>query len=386
MDVAYLDNAATTYKKPQEVHDYMYQFYNANSVNVGRGNHKLLEQSNILVRETRDLLLALFNANYLYEAILTPTATEAINVVLQGQKWTKTDIVYISPFEHNAVYRTIKHLEKTYGFTIRILSYDKTNFSLDIEAIKLQFSQESPTFVIVTHVSNVCGKIIDIYALGRILEMYDARFLVDCSQSAGLLNTNIIKCQADYMVFAGHKTLYGPFGCSGFICKKESAPSPLIYGGTGIDSANEDMPIDLPSRLEAGSLNILAIAGLNASLKWINKTGIENIQKRESENYQKLNLILQKYNFITRICYGGSNASIISCVFDNLAPDNVGSILSNHNVIVRTGLHCAPLAHKTLGTYPAGTIRFSISYYTNENDFEILNDALEMIREKIDVF
>ena len=377
--IAYFDNAATTYKKPEEVHEFMREFYSANSVNVGRGNHGLLSESNRIVIETRKMLLRLFNATNDYEAIFTPTATEAINIVLQGQRWEKNDTIYISPFEHNAVYRTVKYLEKKYNLEVIILQHDPKSLEIDKDAIAFQFATKPPKFVAATHVSNVCGNILDIVSLGEMAKKYNARYLVDCAQSAGLLETNIIKTQADYMVFAGHKTLYGPFGCSGFICKKQSAPNPLIYGGTGIDSANEDMPSFLPARLEAGSVNIMAISGLYKSLQWINNIGIDEIKEKETNNYKKLLKLLKRYDFINIIGEGRNNTSIISCRFDELSPDNIGEIMSKNGVIVRTGLHCAPIAHKTLGTFPEGTVRFSVSYFTSEKDFQILKNILDTL-------
>ncbi len=380
-NIVYLDNAATTFVKPQEVHDFMHSFYSANSVNVGRGNHSMLNEGTRLVKETRQLLLEVFNATIDYEAVFTSTATEAINVILQGQDYQEGDNIYISPFEHNAVYRVVKHIEKTKKVNVEILAIDAGSLELDIEVIKGQFANKPPKMVAVTHVSNVCGNVLSICELGEVVSKTLARLMVDCAQSAGLLETDIIKCRADYMVFAGHKTLYGPFGCSGFVCKKTSAPKPLIYGGTGIDSASEDMPKDLPTRYEAGSQNIMAIAGLNASLKWIKSIGREEIQGVEKENYNKLYELLSSYDFIKIIGKGENSTSIISCTFEGLSPDNVAQILSDNNIIVRTGLHCAPLAHKTFGTYPSGTVRFSIGYYTDQKDMELLNKTLLMMEE-----
>lgn len=381
MSFAYFDNAATTYIKPQVMHNFMHEFYSANSVNVGRGNHSLLQRSSKIVKDTRKLLLEIFSANSNYEAIFTPTATEAINVVLQGQHWVEEDVVYISPFEHNAVYRTVKHLEKKYNLTIEVLRYNTKTYELDFDAIAIQFAIQKPKFVVASHVSNVCGIVQDINKLGMLSKKYNAKVMFDCAQSAGLLETNIAKCQADYMIFAGHKTFYGPFGCSGFICKKDSAPLPLIYGGTGIDSASIDMPNELPTRYEAGSINIMAIAGLYKSLQWLKEIGKEEIINKEKENFLKLYDLIKSYDNIKIVGESKNSTSIISCVFDEYSPDNIGNIMSENSVIVRTGLHCAPIAHKTLGTFPEGTVRFSISYFTTEDDFIKLKEVLDMIEE-----
>lgn len=373
-NIAYFDNAATTYKKPKEVHDFMYNYYSNNSYNVGRSNNTL--NSSNIISETRELLLKLFNANSNYEAIITPSATEAINIILQGQNWDKNDYVYISPFEHNAVYRTVKYLEKNYLLKIKELSVDKKTLEFNFEKIKYQFNNYPPKFIICSHVSNVCGKIQSIYELGKLVKKYNALYLVDCAQSAGILETNIIKCKADYMIFAGHKTLYGPFGASGFICNKNVAPSPMIYGGTGIDSANYNMPSDLPTKYEAGSKNILSISGLNAALKWINMQSIKKICFKEKENYDKLYNILSSYDNISIIGRADLSSSIISCQFEDYTPIEIGNFFEQNNLIVRTGLHCSPLAHKFLNTFPEGTVRFSVSYFTNDNDFNKLEEIL----------
>lgn len=381
-DIVYLNNAATTFVKPQEVHDFMHDFYSANSINVGRGDQGALSAGSKLVEETRQMILDLFGANTNYQTIFTPSATEAINVIMQGQIWKAGDNIYISPFEHNAVYRVVKFLEREKGIKLQFLDVDRSSLCFDIEKIKYQFSQNAPKFVVISHVSNVCGNIAPINKIGKLVTMFkDAQYLIDCAQSAGLLETNIVDCLADYMVFAGHKTLYGPLGCSGFVCKKNRIIKPLIYGGTGIDSANEDMPLDMPTRLEAGSQNIMAIAGLNAALKWIKYTGIENIRTKEKENYDQLYKVLMKYNFIHMIGVGQNTTSIISCKFDGLSPDNVENILAQKEVFVRSGLHCSPLAHMFLGTYPEGMVRFSISYF-NIN-YAILCSALEDIKESL---
>jgi cysteine desulfurase family protein len=377
--IAYFDNAATTYKKPTEVHDFMREFYSANSVNIGRGNHDLLSDGQKMIDDTRKMLLSLFHATSAYTAAFTSTATEALNVIIQGQSWKEGQIIYISPFEHNAVYRTVKHIEREKGVKVIELAVDKDTLSFAFDRINRQFADNQPTFVIVSHVSNVCGNIAPIEQLGKLAKEYGATFAVDCAQSAGLLETDIIKNRADYMVFAGHKTLYAAFGCSGFICKKTTSLKPLIYGGTGIDSANEFMPSDLPTRFEAGSTNIMAIAGLYAALKWHNQVGIEKIREREAENYQKLLSVLKSFDGIQLIGNPVTATSIVSCIFKDLPVDAVERVLSQEGVIVRSGLQCAPLAHKFLGTYPAGTVRFSVSYFTSVSDFSALKDKLSLL-------
>ncbi len=381
MSIAYFDNAATTYVKPQEMHDFMHDFYCHNSINVGRGSHSLLTSGSKIIKNSRSMLKRMFNANIDYEVVFSHSATEAINVILQGQNFQKGEIVYISPFEHNAVYRTLKHLERTKGIEIIELACNKETLEFEEQEILSQFAQKKPKFIAVSHVSNVCGNIANICLIGKLASKYSAKYMVDCAQSAGLLETNIVKAYADYMVFAGHKNLYGPFGVAGFVMKKSSSVPPLIFGGTGIDSANEDMPNELPTRYEAGSQNIMAIAGLYKALEWNERIGIENIREKEQDNYTNLVKILSSYDFIEIVGKGSHSTSVVACVFEDYAPDSVGQILSDNGVMVRTGLDCAPIAHKFLNTYPAGTVRFSVSYFTNEEDFKKLKQALDLFEE-----
>ena len=183
-------------------------------------------------------------------------------------------------------------------------------------------------------------------------------------------------------MFAGHKTLYSPLGVAGVVSSFKIKPEPLIFGGTGVESANQALPETVPERYEVASPNIAAIAGLNASLKWIEKVGIDNIYLKEQENRSKLVDVLNRFSNVKVVEAKESDAiGVVSCVFDGYSSDNIGQILSDQNVAVRTGLHCAPYAHKFIGTFPAGTVRFSVSYFNSDEDFEKLEAALEYIEE-----
>ena len=374
--IAYFDNAATTYIKPKEVHDFMRSFYSANSVNVGRGAHQLLNSSNRLIADTRKNIVKLFNGNSDHVAVFTATATEAINIILQGSEFCEGDNIYVSPFEHNSVYRVLHHVVKTKKINIIVLSVDRETLEFNFSSIRNQFIDNAPKMVVVTHVSNVCGNVAPLERIGELVKEFNAIFVVDCAQSAGLLETDIVASRADYMVFAGHKTLYGAFGCSGFICSKSSRLKPLIIGGTGTESASENMPDNIPERFEAGSKNIMAIAGLHSALEWQNRIGRDMIREKEKANYKELINVLSKYDFIHFAGNSDNSISILSCAFSGYAPDEVERVLSDKGIIVRSGLHCAPLAHKFLGTFPAGTVRFSVSYFTCSEDFAKLREAL----------
>ena len=228
----------------------------------------------------------------------------------------------------------------------------------------------------------MCGVVAPIHKLCNMAKAFGAITLVDMCQTAGLIDTDLSGENIDFAVFAGHKTLYSPLGVAGVVSDFKIKPEPLIYGGTGVESANQALPETVPERYEVASPNIAAIAGLNASLKWIQKVGIDNIYLKEQANRDKLIGVLQKFSNISVIEVKGSEAiGVVSCTFEGYSSDNIGQILSEQNIAVRTGLHCAPYAHKFIGTFPAGTVRFSVSYFNNDEDFERLETALEYIEE-----
>lgn len=378
---AYFDNAATTFPKPESVYVFMDDFYRHYGVNVGRGQHRLADKASFLVVETRELLLKLFHCPS-KQVIFTPSATEALNVILRGLPWNDGMNVYVSPFEHNAVTRNLNYIKRNTQINIIELAVDRKSLCYDLERIKYQFQENMPHAVVVSHASNVCGIVAPIQDMFILAKKYNATTIVDMAQTAGLIDTNLSVIPADFAVFAGHKTLYGPLGIAGFISSCVNDLQPMIYGGTGVDSANPDLPDALPERFEAGSPNIAAIAGLNAALKWINEIGLDWITKKEQENMSKLLTLLGSYANIKVVSLSeGKQIGVVSCVFEGYSSDSIGKVLSNHDIAVRTGLHCAPTAHRFLGTFPAGTVRFSVSYFNQDDDFEMLRVALDDIEE-----
>jgi cysteine desulfurase family protein len=378
----YFDNAATTYPKPESVYEFANQFYREYGVNVGRGQHKMAFTANKLREETRKLLLDLFHCPT-KKAVFTHSATEALNIILQGLDIADNSTIYMSPFEHNSVTRVIHHLQNICKLNVHTLAVDKTALEYDLEKIKNQFAEEKPHFVVISHASNVCGMIAPIKEICELSKRYSAINIIDMAQTAGLIETDLSSNIFDFTVFAGHKTLYAPFGIAGFICNGDIAPKPLLYGGTGIDSANQDLPKSVPDMYEVGSPNIAAIAGLNAALKWIAETGISAIYEAEQKYHAKLLGVLSEFSNIHIIGPQGLDNAIgvVSCVFDGYSSDSIGQILNDYDIAVRTGLHCAPFAHRFLNTFPAGTVRFSVGYFNKSEDFEILRTALQYITD-----
>ena len=350
--VAYFDNSATTFPKPEEVYSFMDKFYRENGVNVGRGQHKLASKASFLVDETRKLLLEILHCKN-KGVVFTSTATEGINLVLQGREWKENSTVYISPFEHNAVTRTLFQLKDRYGLKIKRLAFNREKIEYDLEQIKVDFKEENPDVVICSHSSNVFGIVAPVEKIVEESKKYGAFNFIDMCQTAGLIDLNVGNENIDAVVFAGHKTLYGPLGVSGVVMKKDIDLKPLIYGGTGVESANQNMPDIFPIKYEGGSHNILAISGLNASLKWLKNIGIENIYKKEKEIFNKLISLLKNYENIEIVGYreAEEQVGVVSCVFKGYAPDEIGQVLSDMDIAVRTGLHCSPYAHEFLALF-----------------------------------
>lgn len=382
----YLDNAATTFPKPPEVYDYMMNMYKNYGFNLGRGVNYNEINLNGIATEVRQMLKKLVKANYDYEVIFQPSATIAINQVLRGLDFSNIKNVYISYFEHNAVLRTLESLKKDYSMNIRYLEFDINKWEYDYSKIKYDFENNTPDLVIVSHVSNVIGYISPIDTIGEIAKQYNdnAIYMVDGSQSVGIEDINIIKSKIDFLIYAGHKTLYAPYGIAGFIMNKFLNLEPLIYGGTGTESANLEMPNTIPTKYEAGSMNILSIFGLYQSLKWIEKIGTENIRKKEDELTYKLVKIMNKYDYIQLYLPNNNHRSIVSFKIKGYPVDSMGELIAKkYNIALRYGLHCSPLVHKLINSFPEGTIRFSLSYFTEEEDLQALEEIFDDLEYEI---
>lgn len=379
--MAYFDNAATTFPKPDCVYDGVDKFNRSLAMNVNRGNYSESVKAGQIVGETRQMLLQLLHAENTHDVIFTPSATIALNMILQGLDYYDKKVVYISPFEHNAVLRPLNYLKDKFEFDIVELAVDKLTLQYDLEAIKYQFQDKNPDYVIISHASNVCGVIAPLKEIFTLAKKKGAVTIADMAQTCGLVDLDLNEACVDYAVFAGHKTLYSQMGIGGFIMRKGMTLAPVIYGGTGVQSQLAYQPTTIPEKFEVGSLNTVAIASLYYSLKWLLGLKSGQVRQKEEENRSKLFKILSKYANIKMCGISQNSVGIISCTFDGLSPDNVSEILSNHNIAVRTGLQCSPNAHKFLGTFPAGTVRFSISYFTTDNDFKELENALDYIEE-----
>ena len=381
--MAYFDNAATTYPKPEKVYSFMDTFYRMNGGNAGRGQHALAQTAGTLIEETRTLIQKVLQCPA-KQVIFEPTATIALNIIIQGIIKLGIRNVYISPFEHNAVTRTLHHFEKDGSIKVHKLVVTQ-ELKYDLEKIRYQFENIKPDFVIISHASNTIGLVAPVEEVFSLAKRFGAYTLVDMAQTAGLVDLNVGLNTIDFAVFAGHKTLYGPTGISGFVMEPSIELPPVIFGGTGYESANQDMPESLPEKYEMGTINIAGMAGLNAALKWILEMSKGILIQREEENRLRLLEIINDYDYLHVVgnVYGRQYVGIVSCIMDGISSDSAARIFEQQDISVRTGLQCAPLAHQFLGTYPAGTIRFSVSYFTTDEDFQKLQEALDFIEENL---
>ena len=380
-ETAYFDNAATTFPKPECVYQAMDTYYRHAGGSAGRGNYQGAAVAGKLLQDVRNLLKKLFHTE-IHEAIITSSATEAINLILRGVELMEGDVIYTSPFEHNAVRRTMHYLAEKKNIVVENLTVDSKTLQYDLQGIRNRFIQKNPSLIVMSHASNVCGVVAPVAEIFSMAKETGAITVLDMAQTAGVIDLDLVKAQVDCAVFAGHKTLLGPFGAAGFMLRQGVRVKPLLYGGTGVDSANPEMPAEGPLRYEAGSHNMYALAGLHASLKWILEHGIEIVYQKEEQNKIRLLELLNQYTFVRSIT-STNQLGVVSTVFDGFSSDEVGRVLSEQGVAVRTGLQCAPDAHRFLGTFPAGTVRFSVSSLTEEMDFEILQRALDYIEENI---
>ena len=381
--MAYFDNAATTFPKPEAVYKSMDLFQRHTGGSFGRGNYGFSASMKGVVDDTRSKIADLFHCPA-KEVIFEPSATISLNIIIQGIIRQGAKNIYISPFEHNAVTRTLHYYENLGQIKVTQL-HVTPNLKFDLQRIRFQFEERRPDLVILSHASNVIGLIAPVDEIFREAKAYGAITVLDMAQSAGLVDCDLSKDYFDFAVFAGHKTLLGPTGISGFVMKPDFNLEPVFFGGTGFESANQDMPRSLPERFEFGTLNTVGIVGLNASIKWILEQGINAIAQIESSNRKTLIELLSSYDFISLVgnVDGKDYVGIVSCLLQGISSDTAGQLFSERNISVRTGLHCAPLAHQFLKTYPSGTIRFSVNCFTNSDDFMELQTALNDIADNL---
>lgn len=372
----YLDNAATTYPKPEEVYQKI-DWANRNiAINVGRGSYKVAQEASRLIEDTRKQLIELVHGIGIEHAVLLPSATIALNVILNGLLFSDGDVIYVSPYEHNAVARTLYRISTIKNLHIEELPL-KENFEIDMDKVKYLFMKNKPSCVCCTHVSNVTGYILPVKEIFEMAKEYGAVTIMDASQSFGLLDIDIKTCKADFIAFAGHKTLYGPLGAAGFVDNSTVSLDTFIVGGTGSESLNLDMPKQAPERYEAASKNIVAIAGLHEALSVLDRN--DNYQKEKLLSDYTVEKLTKLKNIILYIPENlDQHIGVISFNVKGYKAEDVGTILDeDFDIAVRTGYHCAPYIHKYLDDEKyLGTVRVGLGQYNTKNDIDQLIDAI----------
>lgn len=376
----YLDNAATTFPKPECVYLAMDNTNRKLAVNAGRGSYRIARNASSIIVETKDELRKLVHAEASAPVIFSSSITLALNQIANGIEWQNGSTVYISPFEHNAVARTLHRLEDNKKIKICMLPVNAESLEVDLEKMKYMFSQDKPFAVFCSHVSNVTGYILPIKEIFEEAKKQGAITVVDTAQSLGLIEIDSRQICADIIAFAGHKTLYGPFGIGGFINIAGIHLSEFITGGTGSDSLNLNMPNGPEARYEASSCNIVAIAGLNAALKNLNIEKCIN-HERELTSYliDKLSQISKVKMFLPK--NRSRHVGIVSFIFEGMNSNDIGTILDeDFDIAVRTGYHCAPFIHNYLkDTATLGTVRVGLGQFNTKEDIDALAKALEEI-------
>ncbi len=376
----YFDNAATTFPKPECVYTTMDEVNRNFAVNAGRGSYALGKKATSIIDEVRTELLKKVNGQQVAEVVITPSATIALNQIIMGLNISEKSNVYVTSYEHNAVIRPLNNLPVIPNIIQMPVNSD---YTIDIDKLKYLFSKNPPDYVVMTHVSNVIGYICPIGQISMTAKEYNAKIIVDASQSLGLINIDLVKYPIDYLVFAGHKTLYGPFGIGGFYIRKGNELKAVLAGGTGSDSLNPKMPDTIPGKYEPASPNILACAGLLASL--LESQGKENSyleQEKKITRYicDKLSSIKEVIMYLPPDNY---HVGIIAFNIKGYLASEVGEMLDDKNVAVRTGYHCAPYVHQILHDEEfAGVVRTSIGRFTTMDEVEMLVEKIKEVVEE----
>ena len=382
----YLDNGSTTFPKPKAVAEAMYRYLTESGSNVGRGDYSRAYAVEEQVYEARELLCGLFHGEDCRNVIFTKNVTESLNVILKGLL-RPGDHVLVSSMEHNAVMRPLTQLSKRGVSFTRIPC--REDGSLCLEEME-GLVRENTRAVVLTHASNVCGTVMPIEAAGDFCRRHHLLFIVDSAQSAGVLPIDMETMHIDALAFTGHKGLLGPQGTGGFVLGERMLPDlePLLSGGTGSLSHTEEVPEFLPDRFEPGTLNLPGILGLRAALLWLKETGLERILCHELDltgQFLQGLMPLEAAGQVRILGRPGREGRTGVVSIQPLTQDPAQAAFRldrDFGIQTRVGLHCAPAAHRTLGTFPTGTIRFSFGWWNTEEDVAAALRALGQILEQ----
>jgi cysteine desulfurase / selenocysteine lyase len=380
----YLDNAATSWPKPPEVLKAIADVLERAGGNPGRSGHRLSISAACVVYDVREAVARFFNCADPMKVIFTSNATHALNLVLYGLLKPGDQVVTTS-MDHNAVMRSLRDLESK-GIQLDVVQCAEDG-SLDVRELAKVVNNKT-RLVVAIHASNIVGTILPIREIAQVAHKNGSLLLVDAAQTAGVLPINVQTMGIDLLAFTGHKGLLGPTGIGGLVIGEGVDVvqiAPLIRGGTGSQSALEIQPDILPDKYESGTINTVGIAGLGAGIHWLQERGIETIREKEKKLTQALREGLSLIKGV-RI-YGNHNpeksVAIVSFTVDGKQVSEIGFKLDEeYGILARVGLHCAPSAHKTIGSFPEGTVRLAPGVFTTLEDIKQTLKAIGKVVRK----
>ncbi len=377
----YMDNGATTFPKPKEVYDFMYHFYQEHGVNPGRSGYDMCMATEEVVHSTRKMLMELFNGTDPNRLTFSYNATDSLNIILGGLI-SKGNHVITTNLEHNSVLRPLNHKIQDLGIEVTHTPFDNKGY-INPDDIKKAIKKNTK-FVVVNHASNVIGTVQPIKEIGKICKEAGVLFVIDASQSAGVIEIDVQAMNIDAVAFTGHKCLMGPTGIGGSYISEGVEIKMTRFGGTGVRSAYPYQLEEYPYRLETGTLNLIGVAGLNAGVKWLKKEGMKNLHQREVKLWDKLRKGLQEIDGVTTYCADSTenHIAVLSFNVEGWQAGDIGTMLDvDYNIACRTGLQCAPLVHAQMGTDKIhGTVRFGLGPFNTEEHVDIAIAAIKDIR------
>jgi cysteine desulfurase/selenocysteine lyase len=382
--VIYFDNAATSWPKPPAVAETMMRYMNEIGANPGRAGHRLAVEAARIVYTARVSVAELFNAADPLHVVFGANATEALNLALNGLLRPGGHVV-TSSMEHNSVMRPLRFLEKR-GVKLTVVSCSPEGM---LDPADLEAAIRADTrMIVLNHASNVTGTLLPIAEIGRIARKHDILLMVDAAQTAGAYPIDVQADAIDLLAFTGHKSLFGPMGTGGLVIGERVDTKqiiPLKRGGTGSRSEYEEQPEFLPDKLESGTLNAIGLAGLTAGIRWVQEKGVRQVRTHE---LALTALLLEKLALIHGVTiYGPPKASsrvaTVSFTINHLQNSEVGLRLDEeYSIMCRVGLHCSPAAHQTIGTFPAGTVRFGLGALNTESEVSVAIEAVASLSKE----
>lgn len=377
----YLDNAATTYPKSESVYQALDEANRNYAFNAGRGSYAKARIATEIIDTTKKQIKGLVNAAVNSSVIFAPSITIALNQILQGIDFCKGDNIYYSPYEHNAVARTLHLIKSRRDVNLLEMPINENTLEIDTERLKYEFSVNPPRCVCCTHISNVTGYVLPVAEIFECAGHYDAITVLDTAQSLGVEKIDMVKMKVSFLAFAGHKSLYGPLGIGGFVDSGHVKLEQVMVGGTGSNSLVLDMPSESPERYEFASANIVAITGLSQAIKEID---VNKLIEEEKLVKRLIDGLSQIEDIDMYVPISGRHRNIVSFNLKNYKSGDLGIILDNDfEIAVRTGYHCAPFIHRWLKDEKyLGTVRVGIGKFNTKEDIDALLEAIREISEE----